>query len=192
MNGKGMRRLLAVAATGAIFALPAMAANWDEGVDGDLSNDEASPSILALDLGANVVSGVIGGGGLGDPPPADFADAFTVSVGAGQSLDSAILDVYMTAGGNASSGFNVATGTSWDGSFAAANFVGSATLTAGGVGGDILDDPDYGGSLGPGDYVISLREGTPGQTYSITFNLIPEPTSLSLLSLAGLALLRRR
>ncbi len=177
-----------------LLATTSVANDYDEMIDGDLSNDESMPTLFSLDLGANLVTGTIGGGGLGDPPPADFSDALTITVGPGQVLDSVILTDYVTAGGNTTSGFNIATGSSWDGDFGAPNFLGSNTLSAGLIGTNVLDDPDFGGSLGPGSYVISLREGTPGQNYVLTYNLsaIPEPSAFGLCAVAMAAFLRRK
>lgn len=173
------------------LAVPAMAIDWDESIDGDLSNDEASPTFIDLDFGSNIISGTVGGP-IGTSPPDDFFDAFFISVGAGETLDSIILMSYNTSGGNTSSGLNIALGVSWDGDFLAPNFLGSSLMTTAAVGTDLLDTIDFGGSLGPGDYVIAIREGTVGQSYALDLNLVPAPGATAILGIAGIICARRR
>lgn len=184
------RKLAAFAVSCAVVA-PAFAIDYDEDIDGDLADSEATPTVLGLTVGSNIVSGTIGGGAATSPPD-DFYDAFTISIGAGETLEAVNLLVYNTAGGNTSSGFNVATGTSWNGDFLASNFIDSALLTTASIGTDLLDQVSFGGSLGEGDYVIGIREGTPGQVYSLEFVVVPAPASLALLGLGAFAGTRRR
>ncbi|MEM1011719.1 MAG: PEP-CTERM sorting domain-containing protein [Planctomycetota bacterium] len=155
------------AAAAAFLAAPAFGQfAYDELVDGDLSNDEAVPTPLIAAVGTNTVSGTAGGGALGDPFPADFADAFTFTVPAGFALNSVTVDTYVVAGGNTSSGLNFVSGTTWDGNFLAPNFITSTTITPASVGTDVLGTP-----LLAGDYTVSLREGTAGQTYALSFDI---------------------
>lgn len=147
---------------------------WDEAIDGDLSNDELNPTPVALGLGHNVVTGTIGGA-----VPGEAFDAFTITIGLGQALQSVVLDAYVPTGGNTSSGFNIIRGTSWDGNLGNTNVVGSASsMTVGNVGADLLSIAPFPGPLGADDYVVALREGTAGQQYSLNFTVVPEPSPL--------------
>ena len=176
-------------------AAPAFALDYDDRVDGDFSNDELNPTMLGtLDLGSNMITGNVGGSST--VPPTEFFDAFTFTVAPGEQLDDIILDSYVTTGGNTTSGFNVSSGQTFDG-FTAPNFLGSVLLSAANVGTDLLNADLTDGLTDPlpaGDYTVSIREGTPNQTYGLSLNVsaIPEPASLGLLAVGGLALVRRR
>ena len=85
----GLILLLAGAFQGANAALL-----YDEGVSGDLSGDNLSPTaLMALAAGSNVVTG----GALSSPLDRDI---FTVTVGAGQQLVGIVLDTSLTMEGN--------------------------------------------------------------------------------------------
>ncbi|MFG0299089.1 MAG: hypothetical protein ACF8K1_05755 [Phycisphaerales bacterium JB047] len=171
----------------ALIVMPALA-DWDEGVDGDLSDSEATPTFIAMSAGDNFVSGVIGGvSGVGD-----FNDAFTFSIGAGQTLEAIDVVTYIVVGGNTSSGFNMAFGNSWDGDFNNPAVIASIAMDTSYVGTNLLDDPLFGGPLGEGDYTVGLREGTEGQIYSFNFRVTPTPGTTGLLGLGALVGLRRR
>jgi hypothetical protein len=171
------------AISAAIIASPAIA-DWDEGIDGDLSDFEATPTFIAMGVGDNFVSGIIGGD--------DFNDAFTFTIGAGQSLEGIDVVTYMVSGGNTSTGFNMAFGSSWDGDFNNPALIASIAMGTSYVGTNLLDDPAFGGPLGPGDYTVGLREGTAGQVYSFNFRVTPTPGTASLLGLGALVGVRRR
>lgn len=179
-----MNRKLAAIATLAALAMPALA-DWDEGVDGDLSDDELNPSFIAMGVGDNFVSGVIGGD--------DFNDAFTFTIGAGQSLEAINVVSYIVSGGNTTTGFNMAFGSSWNGDFNDPSVIASVAMGTSYVGTNLLDDIMFpGGPLGPGDYTVGLREGTAGQIYSFNFVVTPAPGTAGLLGLGALVGLRRR
>ena len=176
-------KVAAVAA--ALVAMPAMA-DWDEGVDGDLSDEELNPTMLDFGIGDNFVSGVIGGD--------DFNDAFWFNIAAGEELAAIYVVSYVVSGGNTSTGFNMAIGNSWDGDFNNPAVIGSIAMGTSYVGTNLLDDPLYTGDnpLGAGDYTVGLREGTAGQTYSFNFVVTPAPGSAALLGLGALVGMRRR
>ncbi len=184
-----MRNLAIAAGIAAFTAASASAQLWDEAIDGDLSNDTLTPTdVNPLSVGSNVITGTVG-----DPSGAgEFVDSFTFTVGSGLSVEAINLVSYVTSGLNTSSGFNVATGTSWDGDFLAPNFLGSALFTTANVGTDLLDQASLGGSLAAGDYTIGIFEGTPGQAYSIDIVVVPAPGAAALLGVAGIAATRRR
>ncbi len=160
---------------------------WDEGVNGDLSNDElAAPTVLgALAVGSNEVIATI------DPfaSPIDEFDSFTFDVPAGTILDQVILTSYSTfTGGDGTSGI-----VAWDGPNATAPFLGGAGFGAADAGSDIITTYDPSGDLGPGTYTFSIREfGGPGASYSLDFVVVPTPGAAGLLAVAGLAAARRR
>jgi len=107
-------------------------------------------------------------------------------------VTSITLTSFITAGGNASTGFRLYTnqGGGW---FQAS----SGLMTTSDVGTNYLnvwDLSDVGGSapLGPGNYGVVLAEFTSGQAYSFDITVTPTPGSLAILGLGGLAATRRR
>ncbi len=167
----------------ASLAMPALA-DWDEGIDGDLSDFELTPTFIAMSAGDNFVSGIIGGD--------DFNDAFTFTIGAGQSLDAIDVVSYVVSGGNTTTGFNMAFGSSWDGDFGNPALIASIAMGTSYVGTNLLDDPAFSGPLGPGDYTVGLREGTAGQAYTFNFHVTPAPGTAALLGLGAMVGTRRR
>lgn len=164
----------------------AMAADWDESIDGDLGNLADGPTFFDVDLGVNSVTGTVGmGTGLDE----DFI-AFTI--GAGEAVSAITLTSFVLAPGNTSTGFRLYTD---DGS---GFFQASAGLvTPADVGTNFLtvwDLSSVGGSapLGPGTYGVLLAEFTAGQAYSFDITVIPAPTSAMLLGMGGLVMTRRR
>lgn len=72
---------------------------------------------------------------------------------------------YVAAGGNATSGFNLWPGSAGDlGDFALA--ILSVAVGPPDVGSNLIASV---APLAPGDYSISIREGTPGQTYELEY-----------------------
>lgn len=74
------------------------AANFDEGVSGDISNDRLAPTAVALTLGSNLVQGTFGQSPV---PNVRDLDYFTVTVPAGHQLDAVILTNLVAGGANA-------------------------------------------------------------------------------------------
>ena len=127
------------------------------------------------------VSGVVISGLGGD-------DRFTASDGADSLVGGAGNDTFITyrgadtvlggpgsdtwiyaenpAPGNSFSTAFLDSGTTWDGDFLAPNFITSTTITPASVGTDVLGTP-----LLAGDYTVSLREGTAGQTYALSLDI---------------------
>jgi hypothetical protein len=190
-----MKNVIALVAVAGIAAAAAgQTVVWDEGVDGNLSNDPNAPTDLGtLGAGGNIVRGSTLGAGT---PPSDGFDVFQINIAAGFSITDIILSAYSPAGATATSGFNFSTGS------AASNLpIGSPDLIFGpgwgaaNVGQDLLDVAVGGpvASLGPGTYFMEIREfGGPLADWELTFNVVPAPGAMALLGLGGLAATRRR
>ena len=159
---------------------------WDESIDGDLSNFETSPTQITVVVGENDILGIIGG--TSDPNFGDGFDVFSFAIGANQTMNSLIVNQYITAGGNTSTGINI---------FAAdGTFLGSRAMTTADIGQDLLALSGA-GPLTEGSYYISMREFTaPGQQYSFTANVstsaIPEHRFSFIVSFALCSLLSIR
>lgn len=190
--------LLATSAAGL-----AQAAGWDESIDGDLSNDGLTPSVVALAAGTTTVVGATGRAVAGGPVDTDY---FSIVVPAGHVLESMFLQqgVSVVGGGSflglmAGPQFTVppTTGT-------AAGLLGWTVYSDGNIGSDLLlamSVPALGSSgfeipLPAGAYSFWVQEtGVGVATYSFALNVsaVPDvPPALSLLGgLALLAALRR-
>lgn len=170
----------------------ALAADWNEATDGDLSTDTQAPTILNLDLGANMIIGDAGG--------LDNWDAFSFTIAAGHSLDSVILTDWtgVTTGGGIAPNTPIyfISGNSWAGAFSGEPTLGSSLMRPNTIGTDLLlgggPNAPVGGPLGPGQYVVAIQESIPGHTYSLSFNVVPAPNSVIVLAMGGLTAGRRR
>ena len=155
-----MKAMWSVAVILAMLAVPVMADTiWDEGVDGDLSDDEANPTPITLVSPSDTVTGTIGGPGATSPPD-DFYDSFKITLAAGETVNAIVLTGYVPVGGNTSTGFNVFI-------TAGSVFLGSTTMTTAGIGTDMLAAAAVGPLVGPDEWTIALREGTAGQGYTL-------------------------
>ena len=145
---------------------------WDEGPDGDLSNFRVAPTTVSLLPTSGLVIGSVGAVGVAEGT--ESTDALTFTVPAGGSVTTIVLNSFVLAGGNTSTGFNVYTGIP-PGAAAFGDIV-SIAMTPGDIGSDLLGGA---GPLGPGDYSIVLLEGSaPGQLYEyeiFTSGLRPAP-----------------
>ena len=148
---------------------------------GDFSNESGNTTFLDLQLGDNVVSGLVGGG--------DLTDHISFTVAPGLVVSSITLDAFSPDvngdSGNTTSGFAFnlagmgATGTfTFDLDSALIDRAFSVTS----IGDDLLDSPTIDpdplvaqgpalGSLGEGDYAIRLIEGSGPASYQFTFVL---------------------
>ena len=195
----------ATAALAASTALsPALAAGWNEAVDGDLSGDGLVPSAVALSAGPTTVTGTTGrasAGGLID------RDYFTIVVPAGHVLDSLILQegVTVVGGGSfiglmAGPAFTVPPTTG-----SAAGLLGWTVYSDGNVGSNLLSAMSI-GALGSSGFDLPLAAGAYSfwvqdngvgvATYSFEINVsaVPElpPAPALLGGLALLVALRRQ
>lgn len=161
-----------------------LAVDYNEGVDGDLSGVAASPTSLgALGLGAHNLTATSGGG--------DF-DMLTFSLASGMQLDSLVVNDYS---GSSLSFVDLAGGTTWPmgtgDSIDPATLLGWTHYSTTSTGTSIHDDIGVGaGAVGftpplpAGDYTVELQDTGAAVSYSMTFNVTPEPSSLLLAALA--------
>ncbi len=166
----------------------------DEGVDGDLSDDRLDPTDLVLAEGTN---SLIATSVSGD------REYYTLTVPAGLQLSAVVMFSY--SGLDETAFIAVQAGTSLTEPPTGTdpeNLLGWTHFGpgAGNVGDDILDDmglaePAIGFSppLASGDYTFwSQQTGVNAATYQFDFVVTPEPATLMLLGLVGVAFRRRR
>jgi hypothetical protein len=190
----GFRLLLVLSAVAASGPSCRAAVIWSESVNGDLSNNQASPTPLSLSLGTNSVIGTVGG--------TDRQDWITIHVPSGLGLNSVILRTYTSTDQQAFIGFQ--NGTAFVGSpFSPSSYSGYAhfgTAATNGqqtptnlVGVDLLPlmanpaiAPGSQGFTVPllgGDYTFLIQQtGSAATNYQFDFVVAtPEPSSLYLL-----------
>lgn len=182
----------------------AKALNWNEALDGDLSNDGDFPTFVLLTEGSNLFEGTMGS--LDNGVTID-ADVWTFTIAAGYYLTGISLVAYSAPAPNIQS-------------FMALDDVNSINMTdpsqhlSNGLWteefdgfGDTYTDllaildagPHFGGDgfdgpLGPGTYTFWIQEGSDQINYTINMvvTAVPEPGSMVLFGVAGLSMLRRR
>ncbi len=184
-----MQRLLILLFLFALAPLSATAVTiHDESSDGDLSGALGSPTALSFSTGANTIIGSVGAnGGTGATNGSD-ADYFSIVIPTGATLDSITIDGYSLTS---------PTNGSFFGTVAAAAFTGQGfgdidafTIFNAGSG-DVIGA--LGGPFGAGNQSFWLQETAPTiASYTITFNLVPEPAFAGLLLVALVAGSRRR
>lgn len=130
---------------------------WDEDVDGDLSNEQATPTVLTITEGGtrDQIIGKVGGSN-----PGEFFDVFSFELPQGYCLESIVLERYNASSGNQGSGFNLHSGPASVG----ANFLVGNSAGENQVGDDVL------GGEGPfpsGVYTMDIRESTSRQRYEL-------------------------
>jgi hypothetical protein len=186
--------LAAFGVVGVVLHGGAAALDYNETIDGDLSNDQFNPTLLALDLGTNTIAGTTTNDNGVTPLDRDF---FVVQVGAGQTLVSLTLDEIITDPVFNTFFMAVDDQVGFDSlinpnGFLGFNIFGLERLNENVL--DILEGEDGPvGPLGPGTYTFWYQEtGSPTQ-YAFTATLVPEPGSaIALLLGAGGLLTRRR
>lgn len=185
----------AIIALAACAGTAAASINYDETVDGDLSNNRFAPTNFVLSTGvSSFTMDVIDS----DQPTGDL-DYFSVTIGAGLSIDSIIL----TDSSNPAGGFDpiaflaleVGPQVSVDPDAPdptplAGFFLSNPTL----IGTEVLDDLTNGGtSLGAGTYSLWIQQtGEDLTRISLDFNVVPAPGSVAALGCLGLLASRRR
>jgi len=195
-----MSRVRTIALAGLVaagFAHSAAAVTiWDEGLNGDLSGDQAAPTDLTVGLGTNSITGT------SQNLDRDF---FTITVPDGARFTQLLLTSFDSTDDLAF--FAIQSGPEITGDlFTADDLLGWLHPSATFVGTDILDDVALGAGaigfttpLGPGTYTLWLQQGDP-ELVTYGFDVIiepvavPEPSMLMLfvLGLGALAVTRRR
>ena len=203
----GVKRILAVSFCMVLIvsASSRAATIWDEGVSGDLSDNQAAPNALAVAFGKNSIIGSVGGG--------NIQDWVSLQVPAGLKLKQIILAAYASIDAQGFTGFQ--NGASFVGNpFVAGSYVGYAHYGTGAtnpaiptnlVGQDILpimaDPVAAAGStgfvppLGPGTYTFLIQQLGALTNYQFDYVVAPEPSTMLLVGLGALAFLpvvRRR
>jgi hypothetical protein len=191
--GLPFRRILSAFSTILLMSSLGFAANYDEGVDGDLSGDRLNPTSLSLALGSNTVTATSVSGDL---------EYLTINIPAGLQLTTAILSSYLSDDDR--SFMAIQSGNVFTEPPAAniANLLGWVHFGTGPgqVGTDILDDlgsaPGAIGFTPPlpgGDYTFWMQEGDiMPATYTVDLVVTPEPVGLVLFSFGSIMALRRR
>lgn len=203
-GGKDMKMIVALVTVivAVAYSNSAIASNWDESIDGDLSSDPSTPTGLAFDLGANVVTGSMSA-------PNDVRDYITFTIPADQQLSSIQLFEYVdleqeTAGNLGYHALNSGSTSLIPGAGNSSSFLGGDHLAALPSGTDllaILGEAPLAGTgfeapLGQGDYSYVIQQTGPELTgYSLSFvvSAVPEPgsASLFLLGAVSFAVMRR-
>jgi hypothetical protein len=182
--GNGAKASLCCALLGSGLSLAA-AADWDEGVDGDLSDDPDAPTVLAFSVGANSVTGDM-------VSPSDTRDFLTFTIAPGQQLTALLLQQYqdLDTGGPGDRGFHAINDgpTSFvPGPDTAGLFLGGAHLDPAPAGTDLLvvlgAAPQAGTGftppLGPGTYSYVVQQtGTEFTGYSLDFVVEETPVQM--------------
>jgi MYXO-CTERM domain-containing protein len=191
-----MLRFRTVALAGlvaAAFAHSAAAVSiWDEGVNGDLSNDPAAPTVLALGLGTNSITGTA----------ASDTDFFTITVPDGASFAGLLLTSFESTDDLAF--LAIESGPVITDMGSPLNLLGWLHPSVEFVGTDILDDLALGedalgftAPLGPGTYTLWMQQTGPEPlAYGLDLIVVsvsePPVATLFALGLVALAVARRR
>ena len=191
-----VKRLLSVVILMGLPIAPASVV-WEESFAGDLAGDPSLPTPLAFSLGNNIVKGRMTASA-----PSDIRDYLTFEIGVGESLV-AIRQLFYTdeSGNPGNRGFHalIAGTTSFiPAAENIANFLGSSHLDSLAPGADLLEGlglaptggQGFSSPLGAGTYTYVIQQtGQNVNLYSLDFEVIPEPTTLALAVVVGMATL---
>ena len=166
---------------------------WNEAVDGELPGEFASPQVVAATFGELTVTGTIGRNGNSGATDGSDADYLAIMVPEGLEIISLSVEGYSSIEGNPGGG-------SFLGYRAASSFEGQGFSDIDGW--VIFSDefPDLlpaleQSSLGEGNHAFWIQETNPSIVeYSLSFQVVPEPSHGLLVGLASLLILglRRR
>ena len=161
--------------------------NYDESIDGDLSNDPNAPSVLTAIQGTNLVSGSMGNSNNVTTGDRDFL-SFNVAPG------DKLVSLFLLSFSPNNTGFHaISAGTtsvipSGPGAGDVSTYLGSnhldfisTTTNLLPILGTALAGSGFTGPLGPGTYSYVVQQTSNiSQDYTLNFVIIPEPTSLVL------------
>jgi len=179
---------------------------WNESTNGNLSNNQATPTPLTLLSGTDSIIGTVGTG--------KTADWVALTVPAGLQLSSDVLESYVSTDAQGFTGFQAGSsfvgnpettesayvgyahfGTgATNGSLPATNLVGTNLLP-------IMANPSLAAGsqgftppLAAGTYTFLIQQLGATTNFQFDFGVtsVPEPGSLCLIGLAGATMLRRR
>lgn len=186
-----MRTLLLTSLLG-LAALSSAVSVWNEGVQGDLSGNHLSPTVLTVSAGSNLISGVTEDGDV---------DYFRISLAPGQAITGLRLESYNSTDPFGFIGFQAGTQFSDDANnVAATDLLGWTLFGDTNVGTDILPGmaTNFGAQgftvplTGP-NYVFWVQQLGPPTSYTFNVQVVPEPGTMALaLGVAGLLARRRR
>lgn len=169
---------------------------WDEATNGDISNDRFNPSFATLSLGSNLLFATSVQGD---------REYIRLDVPDGMQLEQLFLEHYH--GVDLTAFIAIQAGTTFTEPPTGTNVANILGYThfgpgPGNVGTDILDDMGTGAGaigfvppLGPGPYTYWIQQtGVNPSHYHFEFivGTVPEPCTMAVLGVAGLALMRRR
>jgi hypothetical protein len=170
-----MNRPTILAAFAALIPAVAIAADYSEAVDGDLSNVPASPTMWTLDAGPNTLTGAAGFQGAGF----DF-DIVSFTIPANHQLDSIAIVDYV----NESAGFmGLQNGTPWltgvGGQLRADHLIGWSLFGYGSYPPELLADlhlnagnpPKFSIPLAAGVYTLEIQDIDTPLDYTLQFNV---------------------
>lgn len=160
--------------------------DWIESIDGDLADNENTPTMVHLTLGSNFIAGTVGGR-ISNSPPEDYTDTLGFVLDDGLYLDSIIVEGYVPANGNLFTTTVLRSGLSGDGASGDVWWV-----TTDFIGLDLIEDSDAVPDLLSGAWRVSLLEGTPGQQYRLNLVVVPAPAAAPCLITGALVVGMRR
>jgi len=155
---------------------------YNESVDGPMSSSGTTPTTLNLSLGSNTLISSIGGSAQ--------IEYFSFTLSAGQSLTSFKLDSYVST--DAVAWLGIKAGTDWTIGYDTSQMIGNQHFGTANLGNPLLGI-SVANPLGAGTYTVRSQQLGANANYQLDLNVIPEPSTASLLLLTlGLRLRRRR